>query len=203
MSEYIEAMFSIPIFHLYADNWEEKKQKLIEIAARQQFETFPGEYCSSDYYNRERSYLEEVKPLISDEMQRFADRTQSQYIIPRLWFERGGKGDCHLPHNHGVCGYSAVMYIDYDEDEHLPTHFIAPFNEWTQGLQQTYIPRDIKSGSVIFFPSSIHHFTVPAKSDKERLVLSWNLETPKISPEELFVKEEVVEEKPKIKLTYL
>jgi len=203
MAEYIENMFSIPIFHLYADDWENKKQKLIDIASRQPFETQPGEYCSSDYFNQKKTYLDELKPLINDEIQRFADRTKGRYMVPRIWFERGGKGDSHLPHNHGVCGYSAVMYIEYDENEHLPTHFIAPYNEWTQGLQQTYVPRDIKSGSVIFFPSTIHHFTVPSKSDKERLILSWNLETPRMSLDDLLPKEEVVEERPKIKLTYL
>ena len=204
MAEYIENMFSVPIFHLYAADWEEKKQKLIDIASKSNFQAMKGEYCPSDYYDHKKTYWEELYPLITPEIQRFADRVERTFNVSRYWFERSGKGECHLPHNHGVCGFSAVMYIEYDENEHLPTHFIAPFNEFTEGLQQTYIPDHIKSGSVIFFPSSIHHYTVPSQSDKERLILSWNLDIPRMSIDDLLPKkEEVVEERPKIKLNYL
>ena len=79
MAEYIENMFSIPIFHLYADDWENKKQKLIDIASRQQFETQPGEYCSSDYFNQKKTYLDELKPLINDEIQRLRHHDLTQF----------------------------------------------------------------------------------------------------------------------------
>ena len=180
MAEYIEPMFSVPIFHLYAADWEEKKEKLIEIASRANFERKEGEYCPSDYYDEQQSYWYELQPLITPEIQRFVDRTGENFMVDRFWFERGGPGQCHLVHNHGATGYSAVMYIEFDEEEHEPTHFICPFNEFTQGLQQSYVPRDIKSGSVIFFPSAIHHYTVPSQSEKPRLILSWNLAYSKV-----------------------
>lgn len=210
MAEYIEPMFSVPIFHLYAADWEEKKQKLIDIASRAKFDRKEGEYCPSDYYDKQQSYWHELQPLITPEMQRFVDRTGDNFSVDRFWFERGDAGQCHLVHNHGATGYSAVMFIEFDEEEHEPTHFICPFNEFTQGLQQTYVPREIKSGSVIFFPSSIHHYTVPNQSEKPRLILSWNLAYAKVILPDLDILQpvpidqtELPAQKPRIKLNYV
>lgn len=175
MAEYIENMFSLPIFHLYADDWEEKKQKLIEIASNARYDKKPGEFVSSDYFDKQKSYWNDLTELITPEIQRFVDRTGQDFVIDGAWFERATPGQCHIPHNHGATGFSAVMFVEYDEEEHEPTHFICPFNEFTGGLEKTYVPRDIRSGSVIFFPSAIHHYTVPNQSEKPRLILSWNL----------------------------
>jgi hypothetical protein len=200
MSEYIENMFAIPIFHLYVDDWENKKQKLIEIANRQEYERKEGEYVDNDYYNPTKSYWEEIQPLLAIEIQRFVDQMDKNFTINRYWFERASRGQQHLPHNHGATGFSAVCYVDYDETEHTPTRFLSPFNEFDRGLQITYEPHDIKSGSMIFFPSSIHHFTTPCESDKERLILSFNL-TPHTFNFPL-VQEPSFEE-PKLKINYI
>ena len=172
-------MFSIPIFHLYAEDWDSKKSKLIDIASRSNFKAMLDEYCPSDYHDYEKSYWKELQPLIASENQRFINQSEVICNVSNIWFERNNRGECHIPHNHGAIGFSAVMYIEYDENEHKPTHFICPFNKFTEGLTQTYIPKDIKSGSVIFFPSFINHYTVPSKSNKNRLILSWNLEPAK------------------------
>lgn len=180
MSEYIENMFSVPIFHLYVDEWESKKEKLIEIANRQEYERKEGEYVDNDYYNFNKNYWDEIQPLIVKEIQRFVDQLNRNFYVNRYWFERASKGQQHLPHNHGSSGFSVICYVDYDENEHSPARFISPFNDFDEGLQITYEPHDIKSGSMIFFPSAVHHYTTPCESDKERLILSFNLSPAKI-----------------------
>ena len=173
MSEYIEPMFAVPIFHLYAKDWDNKKVSLQDLSSHQDFKKDPGEYVPSDFRTPSVKW-ELIEPLIRDELQKFKDQVKINLEVDSWWFEKGGKGDQHLLHNHGATGFSAVMYIDYDPEEHTPTQFVCPFNN-VIGWVDIYSPRDIRSGSVIFFPSYVHHYTLPCESVKERLVLSWNM----------------------------
>ena len=173
MSEYIEPMFAVPIFHLYAEDWDRKKVALQEIARTQSFKKDPGEYVPSDF-RAPKAEWSAIEPLIADELRKFKDQVKIDLQIDAYQFERAGKGDQHLLHNHGATGFSAVMYIEYDEEEHTPTQFVSPFDN-VIGWVDIYSPRDIRSGSVIFFPSFVHHYTLPCDSDKERLILSWNM----------------------------
>ena len=173
MSEYIEPMFAVPIFHLYTKDWDSKKEALLDLSRAQEFKKDVGEYVPSDFRTPKVKW-EGIEPLIRDELQKFKDQVKIDLEVDAYWFEKGGKGDQHLLHNHGATGFSAVMYIEYDPEEHTPTQFVCPFNN-VIGWVDIYSPRDIQSGSVIFFPSFVHHYTLPCKSDKERLVLSWNM----------------------------
>ena len=173
MSEYIEPMFAVPIFHLYAEDWDRKKKLLQDISSQQKLKKDPGEYVKSDFRAAKADWSV-IEPLIRDELRRFKEQVKVDLQIDAYWFERAGKGDQHLLHNHGAAGFSAVMYIDYDPEEHTPTQFVSPFDN-VIGWVDIYSPRDIRSGSVIFFPSFVHHYTLPCDSDKERLILSWNM----------------------------
>jgi hypothetical protein len=178
MAEYHENMFSIPIFHFHVNDWEIKKEKIIDIASKANMtKDIGGDYCSHDYFDNQQSYSHELMPLVIPESQRLVDHIGSdiRYSVDRFWFESSSYGECHTPHNHGSTGFSAVMFVDYDEKEHEPTNFLCPFNNFLNGVDLKYIPPDITSGSVIFFPSAIHHFTTPNRSHKSRLILSWNM----------------------------
>jgi len=174
MSEYIEPMFAVPIFHLYAEDWDRKKKLLQDLSSHQEFKKEEGEYVPSDFRTKKVEWTK-IELVIRDELEKFKKEVRLPNMnVDAYWFEKGGKGDQHLIHNHGATGFSAVMYIDYDPEEHTPTQFVSPFNNII-GWVDVYSPRDIRSGSVIFFPSYVHHYTLPAESEKERLVLSWNM----------------------------
>ena len=173
MSEYIEPMFAVPIFHLYAEDWDSKKKLLQDLSSHQEFKKEEGEYVPSDFRSKKVQW-EKIELLIRKELEKFKKQVNLPLEVDAYWFEKGGKGDQHLIHNHGATGFSAVMYIDYDPEEHTPTQFVSPFNN-VIGWVDVYSPRDIRSGSVVFFPSFVHHYTLPCESEKERLVLSWNM----------------------------
>ena len=173
MSEYIEPMFAVPIFHLYAEDWDRKKELLQALSSHQEFKKEEGEYVASDFRAKKVEWTK-IELVIRDELEKFKKQVNLPLQVDAYWFEKGGKGDQHLIHNHGATGFSAVMYIDYDEEEHTPTQFVSPFNN-VIGWVDVYSPSDIRSGSVIFFPAYVHHYTLPAESEKERLVLSWNM----------------------------
>ncbi len=173
MSEYIEHMFAVPIFHLYAKDWDNKKESLRDLSRHQEFKKDPGEYVLSDFRTPSVKW-ELIEPLIRDELQKFKDQVRINLEVDSWWFEKGGRGDQHLLHNHGATGFSAVMYINYDPEEHTAVQFVCPFNN-VLGWVDIYSPRGVQSGSVLFFPSYVHHYTLPCESDKERLVLAWNM----------------------------
>ena len=181
MAEYTENMFSIPFFHFDVNDWEMKKEKILEIASKanikKNIEGIERDYCSHDYFDNKQSYSHDVLPLIIPEAQRFTKyfSDAKKFSIENFWFESSSYGECHTPHNHGSLGFSAVMYVDYDEKEHDPTCFLSPFNNFITGGDLKYVPEGIKSGSLIFFPSVIHHYTTPNRSHKSRLILSWNM----------------------------
>ena len=90
------------------------------------------------------------------------------------WFETSSQGDYHGIHTHGLVGYSAVCFIDYDSDEHTATQFVSSFNNLLTGEALQHSP-EVNEGSLIFFPACILHYTEPNKSVKERKILSFNI----------------------------
>ena len=75
MSEYIEPMFAVPIFHLYAEDWDRKKVALQEIARTQSFKKDPGEYVPSDF-RAPKAEWSAIEPLIADELRKFKDQVK-------------------------------------------------------------------------------------------------------------------------------
>ena len=95
MSEYIEPMFAVPIFHLYAEDWDRKKKLLQDIASQQKLKKDAGEYVKSDFRAKKADWSV-VEPLIRDELRRFKEQVKVDLQIDAYWFERAGKGDQHL-----------------------------------------------------------------------------------------------------------
>ena len=166
-------LFYTPLFSYEVKDWDRKKKLLQALSSHQEFKKEEGEYVASDFRAKKVEWTK-IELVIRDELEKFKKQVNLPLQVDAYWFEKGGKGDQHLIHNHGATGFSAVMYIDYDEEEHTPTQFVCPFNNMI-GWVDVYSPRDIRSGSVIFFPSYVHHYTLPCESEKERLVLSWNM----------------------------
>lgn len=180
MSDHHINMFSIPLFHYQIKNWERKKEDLLKIysKASENIKSYTEDTVMSDYFRSGEtnvSYWEEIEEVIGEELYLFSEYTGRTYKQNGHWFERSLPGMHHEVHNHGSLGYSAICYIEYDEYYHTPTKFISPFNNFYVGSQLIHIPEEIKSGSLLFFPSVIHHYTSPNISNKERIILSFNL----------------------------
>jgi len=178
MSDYSEFIFSVPLFHYEVRDWEDKKKKLKDLYNRVSVNKDLSYTVLTDYFREnkeENHYWEEIVDILKEDLGLFSQETNMSYGPNGHWFELSKKGMHHEIHNHGAVGYSCVLYIDYDEDEHTPTKFLSPFNNFFVGCQLVHTPSKIKSGSIIFFPSVIHHYTSPNTSDKERLILSFNL----------------------------
>ena len=98
--------------------------------------------------------------------------------ISYSWFQEQKNGMFHAPHTHGAFPGSlgSVCFIEFDETVHTPTKFICPYpNNFKYNIQETYVEKNISSGSLIVFPSNIFHYTLPTYHEKSRIILSMNI----------------------------
>lgn len=181
VNDYADFMFKIPILHLTVRDWDVKKKLLINLIDNDRMVMHEDENVKSDYHpllksSPDNRYNYSINEILNDEINLFCTHYGFIYYkIVMSWFETASDGNYHGIHNHGATGYSAVCYIDYDQQTHTPTKFISPFNNFLTGMSLHYEPK-VNEGSLIFFPSAILHHTDPNKSDKKRTILSFNID---------------------------
>jgi len=181
MDHYRTNMFEVPFVHFKVSNWESKKEKLISLMNTLEYEKRTNELIT-DFHLQKNSinfqYNVEIANIFLDELSLFKEYFEFNNVeLTSSWFEISNEKSHHTAHNHGATGYSSVCFIEYDSNFHTPTKFIGPFNSFIDGQVLTFTPDNIKEGSLIFFPSLIHHFTIPHNSKKPRKILSFNLNT--------------------------
>lgn len=179
-------MFYVPIIIIQCEDWNEKKEKLEKIfeERKKYISRNNNDDCNTDFFQKNvkfRQEYEEITKIFSDELlimkNEFKLKDSLNLYITTSWFEVSNYGDCHNAHTHGNSGYSAVCYIDYNPDLHTPTVFISPFKNFLDGDDMEHTPKNIQEGTLIFFPSSILHYTRPNRSDVPRRILSFNLKS--------------------------
>lgn len=168
-------MFSVPCVILQCQDWSFKKHKLIELCSLQSIESGEEKVIMSDYHSQ-NSYSDKIANIFKDEINEFLNRLQitDNLKIDKSWFEVAKMGMHHPVHNHGAIGYSVVCYIEYNQHLHTPTTFLAPFNNFLNGEHLQFTP-NVDEGVIIFFPSVLHHYTMPNTSDVDRKIVSFNL----------------------------
>ena len=172
----MEHMFYVPLFHYKVENWDSKKQFLLQLYQSVQ-EDCEGGVVTTNYYKDCIKIKQDIGNLFHPEIKKFVNAINCKsYNVRNAWFELSTKHNYHGIHNHGPTGYSSVCFVNYDENEHEPTQFVSPFNNFMNGNVLDHNPQNITEGSIIFFPSTINHYTNPSQSDKERLVVSFNLQ---------------------------
>tara|TARA_B100001939_G_scaffold140389_1_gene121527 strand:- start:79 stop:759 length:681 start_codon:yes stop_codon:yes gene_type:complete len=183
--DYLVPMFSTPLLHLKVDGWEEKKQKLLSMyhkrqAQKDKFKIACGKEESHDVetdyhynYDNDIDYGDIIAKLFREELETLCDTFECAVEVSTAWFEKAKRGKQHTVHNHGVDGFSAVCFIEFDPKYHTPTVFMNP--NVADDQITNFIPPGIREGSLIFFPSWCLHYTAPNTSDVDRVILSFNM----------------------------
>ena len=167
----IENMFQIPFLQLQCDNWNVKKQRLLELPKN----LTKSMHINTDFFNNENYYISSIADIFINEIYLFQNILSiKQVSIKKAWFELANKYEYHGPHAHGAVGYSSVCYINFDKD-HSATKFIAPFKNWIDGTDIIFTP-NVQEGTIIFFPSALLHYTEGNVTDKKRMIVSFNIE---------------------------
>ena len=115
--------------------------------------------------------IDALKPIM-DEMQ--LDYPLDIYNIVAMWHQTTANGQFHGVHNHGPVGITAVLYVDFDVNEHKPTKFYSPFTNPYYGTVDVAVP-PVEEGNIIAFPSTMLHECPPSQSKIPRTIMSFNI----------------------------
>jgi hypothetical protein len=171
-------LFEIKIFKYTIPDWQTKKKVILDLVNETGLEYKGG--CGTDYYSgRGRApYFDKWYGLLKEDF----DRVLPTFGLPlappetwQIWTQTYHRGDYHAFHNHGTANLSAVLYLEFDPNEHQTTVFTSPYPDPFFGtLFDRNVP-DVQEGDIIFFPAMLGHQCVPQTSDKPRTVMSFNI----------------------------
>lgn len=171
----IETMFEVNYFQFKIKNWEEKKKELLSLMEERKLTLLESNYTTYDT-EEDIDLSKKVKIILEDELTELQEIIGfNECSIDYAWFQEELKGMHHPVHNHGF-GFSSVCYIDFDPAFHQPLIFQSPYPDTLSGLYDKHMPENVESGTILFFPSIINHFTLPNKTDVSRKILSFNLQ---------------------------
>ena len=164
------------IFPMYAYqygviDWDLKKNKIIEQIDENLFVRNPSFF--SDRQNSKK-YLPHFLEIFEDELNLFRNEIQAEITVSEVWTVLYKTGDFHPTHNHSSQGFSGILYLDYDEEEHDGTYFINSNADPITDLTN-YALHPTHEGAMIIVPSRLLHFTYPNKSLKDRRVIGFDI----------------------------
>jgi hypothetical protein len=180
--------FGIPFYTYSIPDWETKKKIILNSLPN--FKQYKLEKSKTsghgdknhytDYFdNLEKppEYAKTVIECLDDQILEFCRSTNDNWNLTSIWFQTYEKYNNFSVHNHGIEGWSAILYVEFDSLEHSPTTFYSPHLSWekkTLGQYNSNIP-NVKEGDLIIFPAMIQHEASSNMSDKTRTIISFNL----------------------------
>jgi ectoine hydroxylase-related dioxygenase (phytanoyl-CoA dioxygenase family) len=173
----IEPLFYVPFLKISIENWQGKKKELMGLKEKHKdlFGRHQADHTDTNYHQDPHVLIEPITNILSEELSLFLSAMSLESCsIKEAWYEQASQNDFHVVHSHGPKGYSSACYIEFDKNEHTGTNFICPFANFITGSCMT-TAANVDEGDIVFFPSSLLHYTTPNTSSKKRLVLSLNL----------------------------
>lgn len=130
-------------------------------------------------------------PLYSEELKKFSSELniKGNPLIRDVWLNAYKENQHQEIHEHLPGHFSAIHYISYDQEEHLPTIFINPFRQVSisnspefntdiQSIPGTWVSQSyvkVEEGDLLIFPSFLEHKVPKQKSNNLRVTLSFNI----------------------------
>ena len=173
----IEPLFYIPLVKFSIEKWQTKKKELIDLKEKHEdlFRKDQDDAVQTNFHQDSKVLIEPISNILSEEIKYFLSlMSLKSCSMKDAWYELASKDVFHDIHTHGPVGYSSVCYVEFDKEEHTGTRFVSPFTDFLTG-NCLFGEAKVDEGDIIFFPASLMHFTSPNKSNKERLILSFNL----------------------------
>ena len=108
--------------------------------------------------------------------------------VTEMWLNAYKTNQNQEVHDHSPGHFSAVHYVKYNNEEHLPTIFINPYRQAAipnkpdfhsdiDQVPQTWVAQSyvrVKEGDLLIFPSFFEHKVPRQKTDEMRVTLSFN-----------------------------
>lgn len=180
--------FRLTFFQVSVENWAQKKQKLLDLVDWSDKECWTDDFFT-DYYknihkhNLRAPYHEEFVKILSKDLNDFVRSVEKSSLnryghslsmqITNLWAQQYLDAQHMPPHTHEPAGFSAVLYVEFDDKEHEATKFWAPFKNTIDAMDYRFDPQ-VKEGDILLFPSYLLHYATPNQSNKRRTIFSFN-----------------------------
>jgi len=166
-------MFETSTYQYPVKNWESKKFEIKKYILEENFTRNSSFFTDRKLANN--NYLNEFLNIFKDELEEFKnDIAVNELILTNVWTVKYLVGDYHPVHTHSSTGYSGILYLDYDENEHTGTYFVNSQTDPITDLTNYSLPV-VHEGQLSIAPSSILHFTFPNNSLKTRQVIGFDL----------------------------
>ena len=162
--------FYVPFYTIKINNWLDKKIKLLNLVDWSDKSCLTNEHFT-DYHKYKKGnapYFSAFFDIIKDDLKGF-----NNLEVRTLWAQRYNEQQHMNVHTHGVLGFSAVLYAEFDKKEHKATTFYAPFPNFIDGTCMNYTPQ-VEEGDLLMFPSALMHAATPNISTKQRTIFSFN-----------------------------
>lgn len=192
-----QTLFPLQVYKWNVQNWEEKKQKLLDLVdfseedetSLSPFSDFHKNAGRPNYFDQWYEILrDDLKEAFEEPVSIWQDRHNPEFNLQydrkekwKLWTQRYRKGQTHPPHNHGVGFISAVLYLEFDPREHFPTKLYSPYPDTFSGIIPSYMPH-ANEGDIFVFPSILLHDSPVTMSNKPKTIQAFNV--PLIFPNE-------------------
>ena len=110
------------------------------------------------------------------------EETEYEYLLTDCWYVVLKSGDFHMLHSHkrnddifSVGQLAGSIYLDIPENLPHPQGVIEwVFTGATDNLSNSSCEFSPKSGDVVLWPSWLRHHVYPFRSNKERIMISFN-----------------------------
>jgi quercetin dioxygenase-like cupin family protein len=166
-------MFQTLVYQYAVNDWEEKKHSLQALIDHSKFQD-NGSF-ETDRTDNKNGYLNQFVSIIQPQLAMFQEELGvTEAFITDVWTVKYKHGDFHPAHTHSSHGYSGVLYLEYDDDEHSGTYFVNPTTDPVTDLTNYSLPT-VHEGAIVIVPSNVLHFTYPNKSNKIRIVMGFDL----------------------------
>ena len=111
----------------------------------------------------------------------------NKIIMTNMWAIINKKNNFNLPHIHPNCYLSAAYYVKTHDgcgkikftNPNLVSRQRSPLIENKTDFNQNGIEVDPKEGDLLFFPAYLTHEVLRNNSDRERIVISFNIDIAK------------------------
>lgn len=191
--------FSSPVILSDIKNYEYLNKKLLEYFSTcegQSIKSGDGYKIKNDIFSDsfkkldfhlcndyERPWVKFFLPYLKKELKEIANSLwYDDFSFKGIWFQQYEENDTHGWHIHAN-NYTGVYYVDMGK-ESPKTEIIDPYNN----KDITVI--NVKSGSLLLFPSFFIHRSPPITKKTEKTIISFNLNLTKPS-NDLFAKKRI------------
>mgnify|MGYP003128474153 CR=1 FL=1 len=176
----IEPIFQIEFFKIKCVYFKRKKEQILDSLKKyafreKRFKNFNSNRHKSNKViikpNVEISLEHDLQEIFKDEFNLIREKFNSQINVYNAWSVTYGKGDFHVPHNHGSSGYCGILYLNMDKKSPVTT-YIQPWNT-EEDKTKLYKP-PVKEGDIVIVPQFLYHYTEPNKIKFKKRIISFD-----------------------------